>query len=173
MVIVTVSVARGQVVVVTVWEYQSSDQVRLASRTPPSDQQRRGFVVPVEPCVLGRLGVGQPQDEILQWLPLQRLHHQWPEQSRVPFLLHVALRIVLLGTPQSGRKQRPLLWSPVAIAMDPLTCRKSLRIFLLALPSALPSVPVQWAQTSVGHLLDMPLLEEFPTHHACIVVGLH
>ena len=144
-------------------------QVRLAARTPPSDQQRIGFVVPVEPCVLGRLGVGQPQDEILQWLPLQRLHHQWPEQSRVPFLLHVALRIVLLGTPQSGREQRPLLWSPVVIAMDPLTCRKSLRIFLLALPSE----PVQWAQTSVGHLVDMPLLEKSPTLHACIVAGLH
>ena len=144
-------------------------QVRLAARTPPSDQQRIGFVVPVEPCVLGRLGVGQPQDEILQWLLLQRQLHQWPEQSIVLSLLQVALRIGLLGTPQSGREQRPLLWSPVVIAMGPLTCRKSLRIFLLALPS----VPVQWARTSVGHLLDMPLLEEFPTHHACIVAGLH
>ena len=151
------------------WERQFPGHVRLAVRAPPSDQRRIGFVVPVEPCVLGRLGVGRPQDEILQWLPLQQLHHRWPEQSRVPFLLQVALRIVLLGTPQSGREQRPLLRSPVAIAMDPLTCRKSLRIFLLALPS----VPAQWARTSVGHLLDMPLLKEFPTHHACIVAGLH
>merc|ERR1712197_138989 len=92
-VIVTVSVVRGQVVV-TVWEYQSSDQVRLASRTPPSDQQRRGFVVPVEPCVLGRLGVGQPQDEILWWLRLRRLPHRWPEQF-LSFPLLLLLQISL------------------------------------------------------------------------------
>ena len=47
------------------WERQFPGQVRLAGRAPPSDQRRIGFVVPVEPCVLGRLGVGQPRDEIL------------------------------------------------------------------------------------------------------------
>ena len=47
------------------WERQFPDPVRLAVRAPPSGQRRIGFVVPVEPCVLGRLGVGQPRDEIL------------------------------------------------------------------------------------------------------------
>ena len=68
-------VARGQVVA-AVWEDQPSDQLRLASRTQPSDQQKRGFLVPVEPCALERLGAGQPQDEIPQWLRLRRLHHR-------------------------------------------------------------------------------------------------
>ena len=47
------------------WERQFPGQFLLAVRTLPSDQRRIGFVVPVEPCVLGRLGVGQPRDEIL------------------------------------------------------------------------------------------------------------
>ena len=129
------------------WERQFPGPFRLAVRAPPSGQRRIGFVVPVGSCVLGRLGVGQPQDEILWWLRLQRQHHQWPERSRVPFLLHVALRRVLLGTLQIGRRQTPLAWSSATIAMDPRLRRrfprKSLRRFLLVHPLVLPSGPVQ------------------------------
>ena len=69
----TVSVVRRQDVLSVhegSWERQFPDQFLLAVRTLPSDQRRIGFVVPVEPCVLGRLGVGQLQDGILEWLPL-------------------------------------------------------------------------------------------------------
>ena len=44
------------------WERQIPGQFRLAVRALPSDQRRIGFVDPVEPCVLGWLGVGQLQD---------------------------------------------------------------------------------------------------------------
>ena len=137
------------------WERQFPGPFRLAVRAPPSGQRRIGFVVPVGSCVLGRLGVGQPQDEILWWLLLQRQLHQWPEQFLSPSLLHIALRIGLLGIPQNGCEQKPLLWSLVVAAMDPLTSWKSLRRFLLAPPLA----QVQWARTLVGHLPDMPPLE--------------
>ena len=44
------------------WERQIPGQFRLAVRALPSDQRRIGFVDPVEPCVLGWLGVVQLQD---------------------------------------------------------------------------------------------------------------
>ena len=65
MVLETVLVVRQQDVSLVhegSWERQIPGQFRLAVRALPSDQRRIGFVVPVEPCVLGRLGVGQLQD---------------------------------------------------------------------------------------------------------------
>ena len=138
------------------WERQFR-LFRLAVRVLPSGQRRTGFVVPVESCALEWPGVGQPQDGILWWLRPQRQHHQWPGKSRVPFLLHVALRRVLLGTLRIGRRQTPSAWSSAVIVMDPQLRRrfprKSLRKFLLVHPLVLPSGPVQWAPTLVERLV--------------------
>ena len=152
------------------WERQCR-LFRPAVRVLPSDQQRTGGVVPAEPFVLEGPEVGQPRGGTLWLLRPQRQLHQWPGKSRVPFLLHVALRRVLLGTLQIGRRQTPLARSSAAIAMDPR--RKSLGRLLLVHSLALPSGPVQWAPTLVGHLGYVLLLEESPTLVACMVADPH
>ena len=145
--------------VLSVHEESWGRQFRLfrpAVRVLPSDQRRTGWVVPAEPCALEGPEVGQPRGGTLWLLRPQRQLHQWPGKSRVPFLLHVALRRVLLGTLRIGRRQTPSAWSSAVIVMDPQLRRrfprKSLRRFLLVHPLVLPSGPVQWAQTLVGHL---------------------
>ena len=68
-------VVLGQVAVV-VWEDQPSDQLWLDSGTQPSVQQKKGFLVPAEPCALVELVAGHTRGETPQWLQPLWLHHQ-------------------------------------------------------------------------------------------------
>ena len=137
------------------WERQCC-LFRPAVRVLPSDQQRTGGVVPVEPFVLEGPEVGQPRGGTLWLLRPQRQLHQWPGRSRVPFVLHVALRRVLLRTLGITHRQMPFEWSFAVIARDPQLRqrfpRMSLRKLLLAHPLVLPSGPVRWAPTLVERL---------------------